>query len=375
MQIPPELIFDSLQDGVFATNKEREIVYWNKAAERITGWKAEEVMGKGCFDGFICHVDKDMNILCRQKSCPLHRCIETGEAEKVPIIMFSNSRDGRRVPLHISVSPVRDKKGEIIGGVQFFRDLSETFKDLMRAKAMQQSVMNMSTPNDPRIQINVHRIPYDIVSGDFYKVHKISDDQYGILLADVTGKGVAAALYTMYLDSLSNLHTDWFKQPDVLLYALNQSLFALQEVEPTFASAICAKLDLSKKTVAIASANNPNPLLFKTSGKTEVLNMSGPTLGMYLESDYRTEVFPIDLNDHLLFYTNGAIEAGGMPKNALPPDKLLNVLSQIGYPQKQNANLAYVEKGLQQFQESIQLSDDLTLMQVAVKNFTEAHLR
>ncbi len=66
-------IVDSLSDGVYVCDPQRRIIYWSKPAERITGWRAEEVVGRCCFDDVLCHIDKDGHKLCGEEYCPLHR--------------------------------------------------------------------------------------------------------------------------------------------------------------------------------------------------------------------------------------------------------------------------------------------------------------
>jgi PAS domain-containing protein len=54
-----EAVVDSLNDGIYVCDLDRRIIYWSESAQRITGWSAEEVVGRHCFDSVLCHVDKD----------------------------------------------------------------------------------------------------------------------------------------------------------------------------------------------------------------------------------------------------------------------------------------------------------------------------
>ena len=117
------LILDSLGDGVYVTDVDRRIVYWNRAAEQITGWSAQDMVGRHCFDSLLSHVDKDGHELCGKEYCPLHRSIVTGASSGVPLV-FAKRKDGRRTPVQVTVAPIRNAAGEIIGGVEAFRDIS-----------------------------------------------------------------------------------------------------------------------------------------------------------------------------------------------------------------------------------------------------------
>ena len=66
-------IFDSLSEGVYVCDLERRITYWSKSAERITGWSADQVVGRQCFDNVLCHIDKDGHHRVHHSHLP--RCI------------------------------------------------------------------------------------------------------------------------------------------------------------------------------------------------------------------------------------------------------------------------------------------------------------
>ncbi len=82
-------ILDSLNDGVYVTDLDRKITYWNRAAERITGWRTSEVIGKNCSDNILCHVDKDGHILFGVELCPLHSSFTTVFSSTFPIMLFA----------------------------------------------------------------------------------------------------------------------------------------------------------------------------------------------------------------------------------------------------------------------------------------------
>ena len=90
----------------------------------------------------------------------------------------------------------------VIGGVETFRDASAEAHDLERAKAIQRLAIEQELPADHRIEFTTHYVPHDIIGGDYLAVRQLDDDRYGLMLADVTGHGIAAALYTMHLSQL-----------------------------------------------------------------------------------------------------------------------------------------------------------------------------
>jgi diguanylate cyclase (GGDEF)-like protein/PAS domain S-box-containing protein len=127
-------IFDNLYDGLYFVDRNRVIQYWNKAAERISGYPAEEVVGRSCSDNILTHVDGDGNNLC-QGMCPLAKTITDGVARQAEV--FLHHKDGHRVPISVRVSTLTDKEGGILGGVELFSDISN-FKFIeMRVKELE----------------------------------------------------------------------------------------------------------------------------------------------------------------------------------------------------------------------------------------------
>ena len=128
-----EQILDSVNDGVYVTDWERRIVYWNKAAQRITGFSREKVVGKYCHESVMQHKDEVGNSLCDTDLCPLHRAIQTGQSSSRPLRVVAQKADTDSFVSAVSVAPVRDGNGNVIGGVEVFRDITEDL-ELERVK-------------------------------------------------------------------------------------------------------------------------------------------------------------------------------------------------------------------------------------------------
>ena len=110
-----EKILNSVADGVFTIDCDNNITFFNRAAERITGISSEQALGQKCFDVFRANI-------C-QTACALHRTIASGKEiinQRINIL----DNDGRTLPISVSTSVLRDENGEIVGGVETFRDLS-----------------------------------------------------------------------------------------------------------------------------------------------------------------------------------------------------------------------------------------------------------
>ncbi|HPD77224.1 MAG TPA: sigma 54-interacting transcriptional regulator [Spirochaetota bacterium] len=111
-----EIILDSIADGVFTINLDFKITYINKAAADILKIRPQEAVGKLCFEVFHASI-------C-EHSCALRETINTGRNIVNKTVYIVNSI-GERIPINISTALLKNESGEIIGGVETFRDISE----------------------------------------------------------------------------------------------------------------------------------------------------------------------------------------------------------------------------------------------------------
>jgi diguanylate cyclase (GGDEF)-like protein/PAS domain S-box-containing protein len=131
-------ILDDLRDGVYFLDSERHITYWNRGAERITGYSAGEVIGSRCSDDILIHVDTQGRSLCNG-ACPAACTMDDGEPREADV--FVHHREGHRVPVRVRVSPLRSEDGEVIGAVETFVDDSPRVAALERLRELEDLVM------------------------------------------------------------------------------------------------------------------------------------------------------------------------------------------------------------------------------------------
>ena len=118
-------ILDNLDEGVYVVDLQRNISYWNRGAERITGYTSSEVLGKGCRENILRHVSQDGVSLCKGH-CPVART--TGKARDGQI--YLHHKDGRHLQVVLRSTPLRDGNQRIIGAVEIFSQNSSGRSDL-----------------------------------------------------------------------------------------------------------------------------------------------------------------------------------------------------------------------------------------------------
>lgn len=118
-------IINNLCDGVYFVDIERRITFWNKAAEEITGYKKEEILGKCCQENLLNHIDKDGRPLCLL-GCPLYASIIDGHQRKADV--FLRHKDGHRIPILVNIFPMIEDN-ETVGAIEIFTTSSPTVYD------------------------------------------------------------------------------------------------------------------------------------------------------------------------------------------------------------------------------------------------------
>ncbi|MFH1913305.1 MAG: sigma 54-interacting transcriptional regulator [Pseudomonadota bacterium] len=114
--LPLEEVFASIADGLFTVDADWNVTYFNESAQRITGITADEALGRKCWDVL-------RSSLC-DGQCAMAHCISHG-GRVINKSIFIVRGDGTRVPVSISASALRNASGEVVGGVETFRDLTE----------------------------------------------------------------------------------------------------------------------------------------------------------------------------------------------------------------------------------------------------------
>ncbi len=116
-------ILPYLFEGAYVVNESREIVAWNQIAETITGYKANEVIGKHCFDNILRHVNDEGKLLCHE-GCPLEKSIQSGDV--LNAVVSLHHKEGYRIPVSVRTIPFKDEKTNKRMAFELFIEHSKT---------------------------------------------------------------------------------------------------------------------------------------------------------------------------------------------------------------------------------------------------------
>ncbi|GAB1486330.1 sensor domain-containing diguanylate cyclase [Aminivibrio sp.] len=116
-----EQMLNMLREGVYFVDLDRKITFWNKGAERITGYRSDEVLGSSCKDNILIHVDSTGKNLC-EDGCPLLATMTNRKIRMADV--FLHHRRGHRVPVSVRTTPLEDDEGNVVGGIEIFTEIN-----------------------------------------------------------------------------------------------------------------------------------------------------------------------------------------------------------------------------------------------------------
>jgi sigma-B regulation protein RsbU (phosphoserine phosphatase) len=176
------------------------------------------------------------------------------------------------------------------------------------ARQVQLALLPERDPEIAGFDISAYNFSTEEVSGDYYDFVKPYDDQLGLVIADVSGKGVPASLLMSFLRAClrSAIHTGY--APNVAMAKVNYLLW--ESIEPhQFVTAFYGMLDATNRTLAFVNAGH-NPLIVLTGDESaRFVERGGLPLGLFKDTRYYEYYLPIDAGQVLVLYTDGATEA------------------------------------------------------------------
>jgi phosphoserine phosphatase RsbU/P len=181
-------------------------------------------------------------------------------------------------------------------------------KELEIARRIQSSTLPQSVPTLRGLEIAARYVPMSAVAGDFYDFLCVDERRVGILVADVTGHGVPAALIASMLKVAFAGQATHAHDPARVLTGLNRSLCG--KFEEHFVTAAYLFVDLEKNLLHYSAAGHP-PLMLASgaAGNVREIEENGLMLGMFPEAVYSSVEIRVGPGDRCLLYTDGIFEA------------------------------------------------------------------
>lgn len=133
-------LLNYLNDGLFLMDPERKITFWNNAAEALTGFKSQEVVGKCCADGIFNHLDVNGVAACTTENCPALEAIRI--RKEVDRDLYLHHKSGHQVPVRARLAPILGRKGEVRGLAVMYMDRKDALTAAQRIRELERLAMN-----------------------------------------------------------------------------------------------------------------------------------------------------------------------------------------------------------------------------------------
>ncbi|MCB0722295.1 MAG: SpoIIE family protein phosphatase [Ignavibacteriae bacterium] len=241
-------------------------------------------------------------------------------------------------------------------------------KELLVARNIQNTLLPKERIRDERIEVSWLSKPAKFIGGDFYDLIKIDEDKYLVVVADVSGKGIPAALYMSKVQAMIQIAASVFKTPREILIEVNRQF--LDKLEKNcFVTVIAALFDFKEMKVKFARAGH-NPALYSQNGTIEMMQNKGIGLGVGDQNlfEMHLEEKEIDLTPNNLFvlYSDGLTEAMNSVKEEFGLDRLMQTISPVRYDSSDQIIHTVVDS-VQGFTKDAVQHDDITLVIVKTK--------
>jgi phosphoserine phosphatase RsbU/P len=212
---------------------------------------------------------------------------------------FSPAVMKARVHTHLALRETREKLARQLLAIQ---------KELETARLIQQSILPQTVPQIDGLDIAARYVPMASVAGDFYDFIAVDNKHVGILVADVSGHGMPAALIASMLKIALAAQSAHGDDPARVLQGLNQTLCG--KFQHNYVTAAYAFVDMEKRTLSYAGAGHPPLLLWGTASSSGVRDVTenGLFLGMFGFATYSSVKVPLAPGDRGLLYTDGISE-------------------------------------------------------------------
>ena len=242
--------------------------------------------------------------------------------------------------------------------------LAATETELNMATEIQMSMLPLTFPAFPdRSEFDIYASmdPAKEVGGDFYDFFLIDDDHLAAVIADVSGKGVPAALFMMSSKILLNDHATIGGSPAEILERVNKLVYANNKAH-MFVTVWLGILEISTGKLTSASAGHEYPMI-NVNGKYELLkDKHGLAIGAMPNSKYKDTEITLNKGDSVFVYTDGVAEATDANNELFGTDRTLEALNAIQAGVSQKEILAGVRSAVDAFVKEAPQFDDLTML-------------
>jgi sigma-B regulation protein RsbU (phosphoserine phosphatase) len=249
----------------------------------------------------------------------------------------------------------------IIEKVMLHDQLIEKKRLETQLEVARQVQLELLPARDPQLEgfdISAYNFPTEEVSGDYYDWVRIYDDQIGIVIADVSGKGVPAALLMAFLRASLRAATHIGYAPHISMSKVNYLLWESIE-RNQFVTSFYGILDAANRTLAYSNAGHNPPFLMEVDGTAHFEERGGVPLGMFRDTRYYEYFATIEPGQVLVLYTDGATEAMNQAREEYGRDRLVEAVRQCRHLSAREM-IDFIHHDVINWTEGLGATDDVT---------------
>jgi sigma-B regulation protein RsbU (phosphoserine phosphatase) len=265
------------------------------------------------------------------------------------------------------LSIIAMQSAQVIENARLYEEekkLQQMEEDLKTARNIQRSLLPKGNPSLPDIDVAGLTHAAREVGGDYYDFISIDQDRLGIVIADVSGKGMPAALLMANVQATLRAQALTYHSPKECI-AKSNSLLCRSVEKGKFVTLFYGILNTKEKSLAYTNAGHCYPLIFNQKGEFKELEKGGLVLGVLDDYPYQEEKIILKPQELILLYTDGITEAFNKRNEQFEEERLIKVVQEhfnLGAEGVSQQILNVVTA----FQEDVPQSDDLTLVVVKV---------
>jgi PAS domain S-box-containing protein len=299
-----------VQEPVESSNP-KAVTYISPQYETILGYPPESKIIDEEHWNSIVHPEDRERVLAEEA-----RSDQTGEPFRVEYRVIAG--DGRVVWVRDEATLVRDEEGQPLYwlGVQY--DVTEQKREaqererieqeLRIARLIQQTLLPKTLPELSGYDVAAYYQPAREVGGDFYDLFELEGGRLGLVVGDVTDKGIPAALVMATTRTMLRVSAQRLFPPAEVLKRTNEAL--VPDIPPNmFITCLYAILDTESGRLVYANAGHDPPYLRHNGSDVEELRARGMPLGLMPEMEYEEKEITLERGESVLFYSDGLVEA------------------------------------------------------------------
>ncbi len=237
-------------------------------------------------------------------------------------------------------------------------------EELLIARDIQKRLLPDSCLTIPNYDVASINIPSRQVGGDYFDCIKLNDGQYAFCIADVSGKGVPAALLMSNLQASLHALLNTGLTIDEICFRINNIIYRNTSIDK-FITFFIAILDTQTRTLISVNAGHNPPYLFHKDGSFQTLTEGGLLLGMMPNMPYTVQTVQLQPGDGLLMFTDGVSEAVNIEEEEFE-EKRIEACIQKNYSKPAEEILQTIIKEVKEFSQGLPQADDITMLVLKV---------